>query len=275
MMELSKNVSVDYQVGKIELQNATALKQAVKQVADRYHDLVITEDTIKDDRNTKNELNDLYKKLEEQRKAYKREYKKPLDDFESEIKDIEQPLSDTLDNLKGQLKDFKVNQRKAKCAEIEDFISVMCQERECEPEDIEVQDQWLNVSTTKKQWQASVMEAIKLADTQAIQLKGNIENIKLFAEQMNVEPDAYIYQLQHGSSSVDVVRRMKEDVQHAKEREQARQAIEQVKRVDKETGEIKEPVVNYQLHVSGTCDQLKKLRKFMEDNNIKFKAERK
>lgn len=273
-MELTKNVSVDYQTGKIELQNAAALKQAVKQVADRYHDLVITEDTIKDDRATKNELNNLYKKLEEQRKAYKREYKKPLDDFESEIKDIEQPLSDTLDNLKGQLNDFKVNQRKAKCAEIEDFISTMCQERSCKPEDIEVQDQWLNASTTKKQWKSSAMEAIKLADTQAIQLKGNIENIKMFAEQMNVVPDAYIYQLKHGSNSVDVVKRMKEDVQHAKEREQARQAIEQVKKVDKETGEIKEPVVNYQLNVSGTYDQLKKLRKFMETNDIKYKAER-
>ncbi|GAA6113970.1 DUF1351 domain-containing protein [Apilactobacillus apinorum] len=284
MQEISNNVTVDYQVGKLELKNAELLKDAVKEIADKYKDLIITDDTVKSDKKTKTELNGLLKQLEDKRKEYKKQYQIPLKDFENSIKDIEAPLSDAINNLKLQLNDYDERLAKQKEEQIRSFIEEVCKEHKADAKDIIINPKWLNKSTSKKTWQDEAIQAIKLQDAEISRFEIDVANIKAFAKQLDVNPDSYIYQLNMGASSVEVVQRMQQDVERDKKRQEAldaeikamkeakkaRTKVVDDKRVDTETGEV-EKLETYNLVVTGKHEDLIRLAKFMEENDINFK----
>ncbi|TPR53184.1 DUF1351 domain-containing protein [Apilactobacillus kunkeei] len=284
MQEISNNVTVDYQVGKLELKNAELLKDAVKEIADKYKDLIITDDTIKSDKKTKTELNGLLKQLEDKRKEYKKQYQIPLKDFENSIKDIETPLSDAINNLKLQLNDYDERLAKQKEEQIRSFIEEVCKEHKADAKDIIINPKWLNKSTSKKTWQDEAIQAIKLQDAEISRFEIDVANIKAFAKQLDVNPDSYIYQLNMGASSVEVVQRMQQDVERDKKRQEAldaeikamkeakkaRTKVVDNKMVDTETGEV-EKLETYNLVVTGKHQDLIRLAKFMEENDINFK----
>lgn len=284
MQEISNNVTVDYQVGKLELKNAELLKDAVKEIADKYKDLIITDDTVKSDKKTKTELNGLLKQLEDKRKEYKKQYQVPLKDFETSIKDIEAPLSDAINNLKLQLNDYDERLAKQKEEQIRSFIEEVCKEHKADAKDIIINPKWLNKSTSKKTWQDEAIQAIKLQDAEISRFEIDVANVKAFAKQLDVNPDSYIYQLNMGASSVEVVQRMQQDVGRDKKRQEtldaeikamkeakkARTKVVDDKRVDTETGEV-EKLETYNLVVTGKNEDLVNLAKFMEENDINFK----
>ena len=284
MQEISNNVTVDYQVGKLELKNAELLKDAVKKIADKYKDLIITDDTVKSDKKTKTELNGLLKQLEDKRKEYKKQYQIPLKDFENSIKDVEAPLSDAINNLKLQLNDYDERLAKQKEEQIKSFIEEVCKEHKADAKDIIINPKWLNKSTSKKTWQDEAIQAIKLQDAEISRFEIDVANIKAFAKQLDVNPDSYIYQLNMGASSVEVVQRMQQDVERDKKRQEAldaeikamkeakkaRTKVVDDKRIDTETGEV-EKLETYNLVVTGKHEDLIRLAKFMEENDINFK----
>ena len=284
MQEISNNVTVDYQVGKLELKNAELLKDAVKEIADKYKDLIITDDTVKSDKKTKTELNGLLKQLEDKRKEYKKQYQVPLKDFETSIKDIEAPLNDAINNLKLQLNDYDERLAKQKEEQIRSFIEEVCKEHKADAKDIIINPKWLNKSTSKKTWQDEAIQAIKLQDAEISRFEIDVANIKAFAKQLDVNPDSYIYQLNMGASSVEVVQRMQQDVERDKKRQEAldaeikamkeakkaRTKVVDNKMVDTETGEV-EKLETYNLVVTGKHQDLIRLAKFMEENDINFK----
>lgn len=284
MQEISNNVTVDYQLGKLELQNADILKSAVKEVADKYRDLIITDDTVKQDKKTKVELNGLLKQLEEQRKNYKKQYQQPLKEFEASIKEIEEPLSQVIDNLKVQLNDYDERAAKAKEDEIRSFITEVCEGHMADAENIAINPKWLNKSTSKKTWQDEAIQAIKLEDAEELRREQDTMTVIKFAEKFGVNPDAYLYQLKGGSSAVEVAERMEQDVQREQARQEAKKAQEQAEKqakdertkviddklVDTETGEV-EKLETYNLVVTGKHEDLVNLAKFMEEHDINFK----
>ena len=284
MKEISNNVTVDYQVGNLELKNAELLKDAVKEIADKYKDLIITDDTVKSDKKTKTELNGLLKQLEDKRKEYKKQYQIPLKDFENSIKDIEAPLNDAINNLKLQLNDYDERLAKQKEEQIRSFIEEVCKEHKADAKDIIINPKWLNKSTSKKTWKDEAIQAIKLQDAEISRFEIDVANVKAFANQLDVNPDSYIYQLNMGASSVEVVQRMQQDVERDKKRQEAldaeikamkeakkaRTKVVDDKRVDTETGEV-EKLETYNLVVTGKHEDLIRLAKFMEENDINFK----
>ncbi|MDN2613276.1 DUF1351 domain-containing protein [Apilactobacillus sp. EABW-1NA] len=284
MQEISNNVTVDYQVGKLELKNSELLRNAVSEVADKYKDLIITDDTVKDDKKTKTELNGLLKQLEDKRKDYKKQYQIPLKEFEKSIKDIEAPLNDAINNLKLQLNDYDERLAKQKEEQIRSFIEEVCKEHKADAKDIIINPKWLNKSTSKKTWQDEAIQAIKLQDAEISRFEIDVANVKAFAKQLEVNPDSYIYQLNMGASSVEVVQRMQQDVERNKKRQEAMNAeikamkeakkartkVVDDKRVDTETGEV-EKLETYNLVVTGKHEDLVSLAKFMEEHDINFK----
>lgn len=284
MQEIRNNVTVDYQVGKLELKNAELLKNAVREIADKYKDLIITDETVKSDKKTKTELNGLLKQLEDKRKEYKKQYQVPLKNFENSIKDIEAPLNDAINNLKLQLNDYDERLAKQKEEQIRSFIEEVCKEHKADAKDIIINPKWLNKSTSKKTWQDEAIQAIKLQDAEISRFEIDVANVKAFAKQLDVNPDSYIYQLNMGASSVEVVQRMQQDVERDKKRQEAldaeikamkeakkaRTKVVDDKRVDTETGEVEE-LETYNLVVTGKHEDLVSLAKFMQEHDINFK----
>ncbi|CAI2616654.1 hypothetical protein AKUH4B410M_09370 [Apilactobacillus kunkeei] len=285
MQEISNNVTVDYQVGKLELKNSELLRNAVSEVADKYKDLIITDDTVQDDKKTKTELNGLLKQLEDKRKDYKKQYQIPLKEFEKSIKEIEEPLNIAIDNLKIQLNEYDKRTAEQKEKQIKAFIEEACSEHKADAKDIMINPKWLNKSTSKKTWQEEAIQAIKLQDAEITRFEIDKENVKAFAEQLNVNPDSYVYQLNMGASSIEVVQRMQKDVERAKKRQEAldaeikamneakkaRTKVIDNKRIDTETGEV-EKLESFTLTVTGKHEDLINLAKYMQEHNIDFQS---
>lgn len=285
MQELTTNVTVDFKPGNIKLENSELLKNAVIDLANKYKDLIITDETIKDDKKTKTELNGLLKQLEDKRKEYKKQFQIPLKEFENTIKEIESPLNDAINNLKVQLNDYDERYTKQKEQDIRSFIEEVCINHKASSDDIEINPKWLNKSTSKKNWQEQVMQSIKLQDAEVIRFETEVENVKAFAEQLNVNPDSYVYQVKMGASSIEVVRRMQIDVERNNKRQEAIQAqmkaeqeakkartkVINNRKIDTETGEV-ENIIKYQLVVAGTLEQLRALNTFLCDNDIQLVA---
>lgn len=285
MQELTTNVTVDFKPGNIKLENSELLKNAVMDLANKYKDLIITDETIKDDKKTKTELNGLLKQLEDKRKEYKKQFQIPLKEFENTIKEIESPLNDAIDNLKVQLNDYDERYTKQKEQDIRLFIEEVCINHKASSDDIEINPKLLNKSTSKKSWQEQVMQSIKLQDAEVIRFETEVENVKAFAEQLNVNPDSYVYQVKMGASSIEVVRRMQLDVERNNKRQESIQAqmkaeqeakkartkVINNRKIDTETGEV-ENIIKYQLVVAGTLEQLRALNTFLCDNDIQLVA---
>lgn len=283
MQELTTNVTVDFKPGNIKLENSELLKNAVIDLANKYKDLIITDETIQDDKKTKTELNGLLKQLEDKRKEYKKQFQIPLKEFENTIKEIESPLNDAINNLKVQLNDYDERYTKQKEQDIRSFIEEVCINHKASSDDIEINPKWLNKSTSKKNWQEQVMQSIKLQDAEVIRFETEVENVKAFAEQLNVNPDSYVYQVKMGASSIEVVRRMQIDVERNNKRQEAIQAqmkaeqeakkartkVINNRKIDTETGEV-ENIIKYQLVVAGTLEQLRALNTFLCDNDIQL-----
>lgn len=285
MNEIETNVTVDYQAGKLELLNAGSLQRRVKEVADKYSGLIITDETVKADKKTKVELNSLLKQLEEKRKEYKKDYQIPLKQFEQSIKDIEKPLVEVIDNLKGQLDEYDEKVAKAKEEEIRSFINETCQNHEADANNILINPKWLNKSTSKKTWQDEVIQAIKLEDAETIRRNQDRDAVIKFAKQFHVSPDAYLYQLDTGSSAVEIAERMEQDAKREQARKEAIKAQEEAekvakaertktvgnKQIDTETGEVEE-LETYNLTITGKHDDLVNLSKYMQEHDITFKT---
>ena len=148
-----------------------------------------------------------------------------------------------------------------------------------------INPKWLNKSTSKKTWQEEAIQEIKLQDAEITRFEIDKENVKAFAEQLNVAPDSYVYQLNMGASSIEVVQRMQKDVERAKKRQEAldaetkamneakkaRTKVIDNKRIDTETGEV-EKLETFTLTVTGKHEDLINLAKYMQEHNIDFKS---
>ena len=82
-----ERVDIDYTPAVLTIQNKDVLDQAVDEFISKYENIVVTEETLKDAKNSKAQVNALKKALDDKRKEQKRIYNKPLNAFENEIKE--------------------------------------------------------------------------------------------------------------------------------------------------------------------------------------------
>ncbi|TPR43186.1 DUF1351 domain-containing protein [Apilactobacillus micheneri] len=269
---LTQDVAVDFKTGTIKLNNANGLKKLVADYANKYEELVVTEESYSDDKKVRTDLNKLKKALEEKRKEIKRAYNQPLKEFESLIKEIEAPIDGVTTNIKEQTYKFDQQAKDKKQQQIQSFIDEVCSNKGISSENIQIDPRWLNKSTSKKQWQEAANNAIEIAEADQQRVKQDIQMVKTFAETIGVEPEGYVYQVKKGSNANEVIQRMQNDLSIKKAKQEARQAnVKEVgdKRVDLTTGEL-ENLIKRQILFTGTEKQFEQLKRFMNNNNIQF-----
>jgi hypothetical protein len=107
-------------------------------------------DQVKEARSFMADLNKLKKPIEDERKRIKREYEKPLKDFEARVKGITGKIDAARDNLKKQVDEadmaFRENRRAVLVEEYECCAGVLA---EVITADAMIEDSWLNRSTTE------------------------------------------------------------------------------------------------------------------------------
>ncbi len=101
---------VDYQSALINWDNNQLIELANNTVS-KYKGLIVTEDITKDIAKEVATLNNLIKKIEDKRKAIKKDYTTPLTIFENNVKEVTGIITVAVNDLKSQLEIFEQKRR--------------------------------------------------------------------------------------------------------------------------------------------------------------------
>lgn len=99
--------------------NNEELKQEIAKAMTDYQNLVVTEDSERDCRDTRAKLNKLRTALEDARKEMKKRVNEPYVQFEKQVKEVEQPIDLAIGNLDSQLQELVDKRKEQKRKDIE------------------------------------------------------------------------------------------------------------------------------------------------------------
>jgi hypothetical protein len=266
--------------GKVEETtfNSEEIKKNLTADLEKYKNLTYTDDQIKEAKSDRAGLNKFKTAIEDKRKEVKKAYLEPYNKFEAEVKSIVALIDEPINQIGLQIKAFDENKKENKRKEIEAFYK----ENAGEIFDlIELNKffdpKWLNATTSMK----SIEEAITSKITKT---KEDLETIQNLNSDFIIEvKDKYLDSLdigaaiKHNYHLIDA----KNKAEEAKKATMAKNAnvTKEQETVSKtETNPTPKPIPEPTLEkisevafrVWATPNQLKELRKFFIDNNIKF-----
>lgn len=272
IIKINEKTNVELVPAKIKINGFDQLKEYVENSVAKANNIV-TEQSLKGDKEQKTELNKKVKKIRRIRIDIQNKILEPYAVFADQMKDFEKSLENSSDKMKTQIDFFIEKERQAKKELIEQFIEEAAANYNCEPNEVEIDDKWLNKSTSKKTWEEAVTLRMNLIKENKERRKADEEQLKMTADLLGINAMPYIDYLNHDLSVIDIQKAMKDDIAKQRAQRAAREASEKVvqdKVIDTSTGEVKAKVQSVTLKITGTNDKLNALRKYLDNNGIKF-----
>lgn len=230
-------IKTDAHLGVID-DNFDILKVEIGKQMMKYQGLVFTDETIKEAKATKAELNKMIATLEDNRKAIKRKWNDPYNEFEAKVKEVLALIQGPLAEIDKQIMDFeerrKAEKRKAVEADIERQLSSVLGSnqdyiRQC---GIMWDDRWLNAGMSMTQVNMDISNQIgkMLSDISTIQsvCEGDTMVMELLsAYQGNKNLNLTLQMRKDLLAKREAIQRMQEEEeQRKKEAEARRQELE-------------------------------------------------
>lgn len=159
--------------------NYAEIKQQLAEQMEVYKGLEYTDDTIKDAKTDRATLNKLAKEIDDRRKAVKKEYNKPLDAFESQVKDLLSIIKEPIEIIDSKVKDYENRCREEKKAQIVAYWNEKANQL---PEELVERawnhlydSRWENVTTSAKAYKDAIDNGIAgiLKDIETIKSMGS------------------------------------------------------------------------------------------------------
>ncbi|ETO40009.1 prophage replication protein [Fructilactobacillus florum 8D] len=271
---IDETTTITYKPQPIHIRNFDTLQAKIEDIRAKYDGLVVTADSYQNDKKTKQELNKLFNRLDEQRRKVKRDYMAQIKPFEDAIKPLEDDIKETSVNIDKQLKTYDEKWKEAKRTQIQQFINDVAPNYGVSADTITIDPRFLNKSTTKKQWQDAIVEQIKLAQADELRRKQNVEVLTKYAHKAGVDPVPYVHLLSNGGTVLEIQDIIDSDIKRAEEEKQRREQdevkVSETKSVDRSTGEVIDKVlVSYEL--SGTKEQIKALEAYMDNAGLIYR----
>lgn len=265
------------QPGQLTIQNKPALDALINEVATKYDGQIVTEDTLKEAKSSRTELNKYAKALDRKRIDKKKEYMKPVEDFEKEVKGYVSTIKKQVSMLDEGIQYFKDKQLEERKAKVQEMIKEVSEANAVDPETVEIQKQWLLKSATKGKVMAEIVEAVQKQK----RINKDIEMITEYCAKLNLPTTRYVetardfdYWEAKRLADTDY-----EELQARKEAERAaklakvaqeKEKIVEVgdKQIDSETGEVVKELQVLTLKIKGTKEQLDSLGRVITASGI-------
>ena len=281
--------SVDFETSKITIANEDKLLKIANLYASRYADIVVSPETEKDAKKIRAEMKKVIKATDDKRKEIKREYNKPLAEFEQKVKAINAVINNVIDPIDKGLKELGESERENRRDEVQEEVNETALSYGIPAEIVEIQSSWLNKSKSKLQRTKEIAFAVEQIFKEKDQINKDSETIKQFAATLNIDPDGWIEQIEYGSLVPDVMNKMTESVKRKQEaeelekenqrkREESEKAIEALNvktvnetKVNVETGEIipERPVLEQvTFTLQGTRDEINNVAHYISMSPI-------
>lgn len=214
--------AVRFEPSKIEIVQYEDLKQTVESYADKYRGLVFNEEDIKDAKEVRAEMNKFSKILDDKRKEVKREYNKPLKEFESLIKGLTNTIKEVIDPIDEGIKSVEDQQRQERIDKVKEIAEKkLNKQSDYVKNNFEYSESWFNKTTSQKSIKESIDFVINRLREQEQQKIDSEVIIVNYCKAREVEPEGWLSQLNNGATSAEVMAMIDKSIKDKKEREQA------------------------------------------------------
>ena len=238
---MTKEFKVDFKPSEITIQKEEELKQLVDETTDYYKSLVFTDENTDEAKKARADLNKVIKKIDDQRKAVKREYNSPLKDFEKKLNNYTGQLKNVARTISDGLNDFEEKQRQLRENEILETIDEMASSYEIENTAIGIEPEWLNKTAFTKNGKPTkgtiekIAYAMKVVRDEKKRIKANEKMIAKYAETLSLDPESWVMYASE-EDVTQVTNRMDQAVIQKEERkrqdEQRKEAQEAIRHVE-------------------------------------------
>ena len=250
--------------------NNKELKQEISAKMADYENLVFTEETIKDAKKDRANLNKLKTAFEDERKRIKKLYLDPYNKFEAQIKEVVALIEKPISLIDKQIKEVEENKKLQKRADIEKmfaeigFQPFVTLEKIWDPK-------WLNATVTLSSIETRMKEIM-------FEIGSDVHTIKSLPEFSFEAMEEYkqslslVQAINEGQRLVEIQERAaaEEAERKAVEKALAEAVAEEMEAPAKPVEVIQEPVYTLDFRVTATKEQLDLLKGFLRQNNITY-----
>ena len=267
MNELAETtISVEMETPEIKITNKEKLDALVDAVVKKYSGIVVTEDTLKECKQTLTELRKLSKELNAKRLEKQRQYETPVKEFKTQIDAYINQINDVISDIKQGTDEFEEKRKAEKQEAIQNLINEMAGNYGVDPETIEIDKKWLNKSTTMKKITEEIADKMK----EKQRLDDDWKIIKKYAQDKGMLADHY--QTYIGVfSAFEIEKMIDEDADKKAEQEREMAKEKQLAAaVDEETGEIKQAIQQVTFTIKGTEEQLNQVAAYLKNSGVEI-----
>ena len=164
--------------------NYNEIKSQLQEQMEVYKNIEYTDDTIKEAKNDRAALNKLSKEIDDRRKAVKKEYNKPLDVFESQVKELLEIIKEPVVMIDSKVKDYENRAREQKKAQITAYWNEKAVQLPAEL----IETAWNHLYDSRWENATTTMKAYKDAiDNGIAGILKDIETIKSMASEFEAD----------------------------------------------------------------------------------------
>ncbi len=220
-------ISVAFEPAKIEVLDREKFEKQINSIAEANSNRVVTAETLKDDKSTRAELRKLYKSLNDEKIRIKKEYNKPLTEFETWFKKAVAVLDKAISQIDDGVKEVEFKQKEERKEIVRAELLELTKDLELDSRIFEVMvDDWAKASNfndykPKKTLQDSMSYAVEQERLKQEEIKKNKKNISNFAFMGGINDTPYIRMYDDGKEVSEIIEIMNEDIANEKSRKEA------------------------------------------------------
>lgn len=239
------NVNFQLKPAEITVEGKEVLEQALAAYQKKYAGYVVTEKTLKDDKDVKNELGRVQRQIDQNIKDQLSDYSKPLDEVKKWKDEILTPISNLQKDIKSQIDEFEQKATEARKQTIKEAFETAISENGTAL-DINEFSQHFDTLAPKKNFMADnkrlskdTLELINgLVQVQAAKQEeydNALMQISETAAKAGFGPALYVKRFKQGASLPDILRAILDDKELA---DKANAEAKARKELDKRIGEM-------------------------------------
>lgn len=261
----------------------TIFNDLIKPVIDQTESLVVTDDTVKSAKKQHSEINKQIKQIRDGRMSIENELLGDFNAYKKIVMGYEKQLKQANDQLQEQINYFTEQELEQRREMVRKLVNQLASERD-EPQavlDRFVIDEkrYITKKQSKLELERKIVEDFGLIEQQLRNDELAYRLITQEADSLGLDPQPYI-DAYNGLLVKDVngpINTMHNDLKRIEdEKKKHQEALARFKKVsnkkaiDKETGETKD-LLTTTLELTGTMEQLKALRQFIDNAGIPYK----
>lgn len=253
--------------------NNEELKAEISEKMQDYKNLVFTEETIKEAKKDRANLNKLKNAFEDERKRIKRQCMAPYERFEAQVKELIALIEEPIRLIDAQIKEVEEQKRQEKRKGIEElFGSIGFQN--FVTLDMVFDEKWLNASVPMSKIEEQMKSRMYEIGNGIMTIR-NLPEFSFEAMEVYKKTLDLTQAIQEGQRLSEIQKRKAayEEEQRKKEEAAKQAAIQPENKPEPDQSEVKEEnseLIQLDFRVWGTREQIMGLRQYLIDNKIKF-----